>query len=55
MGEVRVDGLGAHLSDTDWQMHKGAPTLSEHTRDVLTRLLGYTDAEVDTLYEEDVL
>ena len=55
MGEVRVDGLGAHLSETDWQMHRGAPTLSEHTRDVLTRLLSYTDAEVDALYEEGVL
>ena len=55
MGEVRVDGLGAHLSETDWQMHRGAPTLSEHTRDVLTRLLDYTDAEVDALYEEGVL
>lgn len=55
MGEVRVDGLGAHLSETDWQMHRGAPTLSEHTRDVLTRLLNYTDADVDALYEEGVL
>ena len=55
MGEVRVDGLGAHLSETDWQMHRGAPTLSEHTHDVLTRLLSYTDAEVYALYEEGVL
>ena len=55
MGEVRVDGLGSHLSVTDWQMTKGAPTLSEHTRDVLTRLLGYADSEVDTLYEQGVI
>lgn len=55
MGEARVDGLGVHLSETDWEMKRGAPCLSEHTRDVLTRLLGYEDSEIDELYEEGIL
>jgi len=55
MGEVRVDGKPVHMSKSDWQIEKGAPCLSEHTRDVLSRLLGYTDDEVEELYEQEVL
>ena len=55
MGEVRVDGKPVHMSKSDWRIEKGAPCLSEHTRDVLSRLLGYTDDEIDKLYEQQVL
>ncbi len=34
MGDVRVDGLGAHLSETDWSLTYGAPILGEHNRNV---------------------
>ena len=55
MGEVAVDGRPVHFSDTDWAMKRGAPCLSEHTEDVLTRLLGYSSDEVAKLREEGVL
>lgn len=55
MGEVVVDGQPVKFSATPWRSQQGAPCLSEHTRDVLTRLLGYSDEEVTVLYEEGVL
>ena len=55
MGEVRVDGQPVHFSRTDWQQRRGAPCLGEHTRDVLTRLLGYNEASIEQLYADGVL
>ena len=31
MGDVRVDGLPVHFSETDWEIERGAPCLGEHT------------------------
>jgi benzylsuccinate CoA-transferase BbsF subunit len=39
MGRVRVDGLPVHLSETDWQLTRGAPCLGEHTDYVLGEIL----------------
>ncbi|MEM7079337.1 MAG: CoA transferase [Pseudomonadota bacterium] len=55
MGEVRVDGQPARFSATPWRMQRGAPCLSEHTQDVLTRLLGYGDDDVQELVAEGVV
>ncbi|MCR9260236.1 MAG: CoA transferase [Pseudomonadaceae bacterium] len=55
MGDVRVDGLPVHLSETDWQMQRGAPCLGEHNHDVLSRLLGLNDDEIETLAAEGVI
>jgi benzylsuccinate CoA-transferase BbsF subunit len=55
MGEVRVDGVPAHLSATDWQMKRGAPCLGEHNEHVLTTLLGMSKEEVASLTEQGVL
>ncbi len=55
MGRVRVDGQPVHFSKSDWSQTRGAPCLGEHTREVLTTTLGYTDAEVDALYAEGAL
>jgi benzylsuccinate CoA-transferase BbsF subunit len=49
MGEVRVDGIGAHLSDTDWTMTRGAPCLGEHTDHVLAEVLGRSAHEIAEL------
>ena len=43
------------LSETPVRMRSAAPLLGEHTREVLTGFLGYTDEEVDRLIEEGVL
>lgn len=55
MGEVRVDGLPVHLSSSDWHMTRGAPCLGEHNHEVLSRLLGLSDEDIETLAEEGVI
>ena len=55
IGDVRVDGLPAHLSATDWQVVRGAPMLGEHNRAVFCGLLGVTDEEFVALEESGVL
>jgi crotonobetainyl-CoA:carnitine CoA-transferase CaiB-like acyl-CoA transferase len=55
MGDVRVDGLPVHFSDTDWEMERGAPCCGEHTDEVLRELLGLGADEIATLHEEGVV
>jgi crotonobetainyl-CoA:carnitine CoA-transferase CaiB-like acyl-CoA transferase len=55
MGTVRVDGLPVDLSETDWEIHRGAPCLGEHNEDVLGRLLGLSAEEISELRDEGVL
>ena len=55
MGEVRVDGLPVHLSDTDWQLESGGPSLGEHNELVFGQLLGLDSQEIARLREEGVI
>ena len=55
MGTVRVDGIGVHLSETDWAIGRGAPCLGEHTRQVLREILHKSDQEIDALEAAGVL
>jgi crotonobetainyl-CoA:carnitine CoA-transferase CaiB-like acyl-CoA transferase len=55
IGEVRVDGLPMHLSETNWVIERAAPCLGEHNREVFGGLLGLADAEIDALAEEGVI
>ena len=55
MGQVRVDGLGVHCSETDWAIERGAPCLGEHNAVVFGRLLGHTDDELARWRSEGVL
>jgi benzylsuccinate CoA-transferase BbsF subunit len=55
MGEVRVDGVPAHLSETDWRITRGAPLLGQHNREVFCGLVGLSDDEFATLQDEGVL
>jgi crotonobetainyl-CoA:carnitine CoA-transferase CaiB-like acyl-CoA transferase len=55
MGAVRVDGLPAHLSKTDWKLERGAPCLGEHTELILNRLLGMSADDVAKLRAEGVV
>ena len=52
MGDVRVDGVPVHMSDTDWRIQRGAPCLGEHTDQVLRDVLGLPDDEIAALHEE---
>jgi benzylsuccinate CoA-transferase BbsF subunit len=55
LGEVRVDGIPVHLSETDWEIRNGAPLLGQHNRQVLGGLLGLDDERLAELEEEGVL
>jgi crotonobetainyl-CoA:carnitine CoA-transferase CaiB-like acyl-CoA transferase len=46
MGKIRVDGIPAHFSKTDWVIERGAPCLGEHNDVVFGDLLGHTDEEL---------
>ena len=55
MGQVRVDGLPVHLSETDWEISRGAPCLGEHNDYVFGELLGLGADEISSLSKEGVL
>ncbi|MEO5840795.1 MAG: CoA transferase [Acidimicrobiales bacterium] len=55
MGEVRVDGEPAHLSETDWVIARGAPCLGEHNELVFGELLGLTSAQIEDLRTDGVI
>ena len=55
MGDVRVDGMPVHLSETEWKIERGAPCLGEHNDYVFGELLGLSADEVVSLREEGVL
>lgn len=55
MGEVRVDGLPLHFSETDWVMERGGPCLGEHNERVFGGLLGHSEDELSRLREDGVL
>lgn len=55
IGKVRVDGEPVHFSKTDWQHKRGGPCLGEHNVEVLGRLLGMSESEVESLHAEGVL
>jgi crotonobetainyl-CoA:carnitine CoA-transferase CaiB-like acyl-CoA transferase len=49
IGQVRVDGVPIHLSDTDWVIARGGPCLGEDNPYVYGELLGLSEAEIDSL------
>jgi crotonobetainyl-CoA:carnitine CoA-transferase CaiB-like acyl-CoA transferase len=55
MGDVRVDGIPAHMSETEWRIERGAPLLGQHNREVFCGLLGLSDDEYASLESEGVL
>jgi crotonobetainyl-CoA:carnitine CoA-transferase CaiB-like acyl-CoA transferase len=55
MGKVRVDGMPAHLSKTDWKIERGAPCVGEHTDIVLGELLGLSPEELAKLHAEGII
>ena len=55
MGEVRVDGLPVHLSETDWVIERAAPLLGADNDYVFGEILGLTTAEIGQLREDGVI
>ena len=52
MGDHRFEGVPMRFSKARWRLDRGAPLLGEHTREIATGLLGYSEAEYETLVEE---
>ena len=55
IGAVRVDGIPAHFSATEWRIDRGAPCIGEHNEEVLTNLLGLGADEIADLRTEGVI
>ena len=55
LGKVHVQAPPFLLRDTPPEVRRPAPLLGEHTREVLTELLGVDDAEFESLEREGVL
>jgi len=55
MGDVRVDGLPLHLSETDWALRRGAPCLGEHNDMVFGALLGVPPDDLAALRRDGVI
>ena len=55
MGSVAVDGIPLHLSETDWEIRRGAPLLGQHNDAVFGELLGIDADELDDLRAEGVI
>jgi crotonobetainyl-CoA:carnitine CoA-transferase CaiB-like acyl-CoA transferase len=49
IGDVRVDGVPAHFSETDWSIERGAPCLGEHNEAIFGGLLGLSADELAEL------
>ena len=55
MGRIKIAGSPIHLSETPGQVYAPAPLLGEHTGEILKNLLGYSDADISRLQEENVI
>jgi benzylsuccinate CoA-transferase BbsF subunit len=55
IGEIRVDGMPMHLSESDWVIQRPAPRFGQHTEEVLVGLLGVSPAELATLSKDGVV
>lgn len=54
-GEVKMAGVPIKLSDTPGSVDGPAPTLGQHTREILKQFLSYDDSKIDELYKDHVL
>lgn len=54
-GKLKMPGVAIKMSETPGEIHSPAPVLGQHTTDVLKRFFGYSDQEIEDLYEKGVL
>jgi CoA:oxalate CoA-transferase len=55
LGKIKVTGIPVKLSATPGAVELPPPTLGQHTEEVLTKILGYSSAEVEKLRNEKVI
>lgn len=54
-GEVQMAGVPIKLSDTPGSVDAPAPMLGQHTVELLKEFLGYDDAKIQHLYDDETL
>lgn len=52
---IRVYGVVPKMSLTPGRIWRGAPSIGEDTTEILSRMFGFTDVEVKTLYDQRVV
>jgi crotonobetainyl-CoA:carnitine CoA-transferase CaiB-like acyl-CoA transferase len=52
LGERHFEGFPMRFSNARWELQRPAPLFGEHTMQVLTGLLGYSEADVTAMMEE---
>ena len=55
LGRYKIPGIAIKLSDTPGSIECPGPRLGEHTEEILTTLLGYSEEKIATLKQEGVL
>jgi crotonobetainyl-CoA:carnitine CoA-transferase CaiB-like acyl-CoA transferase len=55
LGKIRVLNTPFKFSETPAEVRSSPPLWGEHTREVLSDLLGYADDEIDRLFQEGVI
>ena len=55
VGKVKMAACPVKLSDTPAGIQGPAPTLGQHTEEVLTQLLGYSTEQVKTLRQDGIV
>jgi len=54
-GKLKMPGVAIKLSETPGAVVAPAPVLGQHTTEILQRFFGYSEAEIEDLYEKGVL
>lgn len=54
-GKLKMPGVAIKLSETPGAVVSPAPVLGQHTTEILQRFFGYSEAEIEDLYEKGVL
>jgi benzylsuccinate CoA-transferase BbsF subunit len=55
IGEIRVEGIPIHMSETDWSIRRGAPCLGVHNDFVYGSILGLSPDEIADLKARKVI
>jgi len=54
VGPMKIVGSPFHLSETPGEVMNPAPLLGQHTTEVLSQVLGYSEEKIQQLIDENV-